>query len=64
MSAEPEAWLFEVRFEGRADYSFYGVYRRKADADSLMRTAVMGIEGRVVPLYRHNTGNNPREASG
>ena len=55
MDAEPEAWLFEVRFEGRDEWSVYGVFRRKADADSLMRTAVMGLEGRLVPLYRPNT---------
>ena len=54
MATKPEAWLVEFRFEGRDDWSVYGVFRRKADADSLMRTAVMGLEGRVVPLYRHN----------
>lgn len=54
MAAKPEAWLVEFRFEGRDDWSVYGVFRHKADADSLMRTAVMGLEGRVVPLYRHN----------
>ncbi len=54
MGDKPEAWLVEFRFEGRDDWSVYGVFRRTADADSLMRTAVMGLEGRVVPLYRHN----------
>ena len=54
MATKPEAWLVEFRFEGRDDWSVYGVFRRKADADSLMRTAVMGLEGRLVPLYRPN----------
>lgn len=34
--------------------------RARAVLDRLKRAAVMGLEGRLVPLYRPNTGNERR----
>jgi hypothetical protein len=55
LPAEPDAYVYEVRFTNPgSQWTYYGLYRIRSQVEAIhdRHDSEQDIEGRIVPLYR------------